>query len=66
MGNTPPTPKQKRRRRNYRLSRDTLLFVAGLLGIAHETLVMSVERPSLLILFASMIGLTAYLRRNGL
>jgi len=47
-----------------------VLFVAGLLGIVYETVFDSADRPSLLILFAGMIGLPAFLnlderRRNG-
>lgn len=48
--------------RKWRLSRDSVLFVAGLLGILHETVVSAVERPYLLILFATMSGLPAFLR----
>jgi hypothetical protein len=36
--------------------------MAGLLGIAHETLWSRIERPSLLVLFATMTGLPAFLR----
>lgn len=43
-----------------------VLFVSGLLGVAHETLVTHGERPSLLILFAAMMGLPLVLRRNGM
>lgn len=48
-----------------RLSRDIVLFVTGLAGVLHETLFTNGERPSLLILFAGMMGLPLYLRRNG-
>lgn len=47
--------------------RDTILFTAGLLGVAHETLVSNVERPWLLAIFGAMMGLPAFLqldRRN--
>jgi len=47
-----------------RWSRDSVLFIVGLLGIAHETLVSVVERPSLLLLFATMAGLPAFLRMD--
>lgn len=43
-----------------------MLFVAGLVGVLHETLLYEGERPSLLILFAAMMGLPLVLRRNGL
>jgi hypothetical protein len=34
----------------------------GLVGIAHETFFTHEDRPTLLILFAAMIGLPAFLR----
>lgn len=40
-----------------RLSRDTLLFLIGLLGIVHETLGSGPERPTLLLIFAAFMGL---------
>ena len=52
-------------------TRATVLFVAGLAGIAYETLAEHGERPTLLILFAAMIGLPLFLgaderrQRNG-
>lgn len=49
--------------------RDIALFVAGIAGIAHETLLEKAERPTLLLLFAAMAGLPTFLRadekRNG-
>jgi hypothetical protein len=47
-----------------RISRDTLLFLGGLAGAAHETLAAATERPTLLILFAGMMGLPAFLRAD--
>lgn len=47
-----------------RLSRDTVLFVSGLSGIAYETLLEKSERPTLLVLFAAMVGLPAFLRTD--
>lgn len=47
-----------------RLSRDTVLFVAGLLGVGHETLLQDAERPALLVLFGGMMGLPAFLRAD--
>lgn len=44
--------------------RDVLLFTGGLAGVAHETLISAVERPTLLILFAAMMGLPAFLRND--
>lgn len=45
-----------------KVGRDTILFAGGLLGIAHETLVATEERTTLLLLFATMAGLPAFLR----
>jgi Na+/H+ antiporter NhaD/arsenite permease-like protein len=50
--------------RGWRASRDTTLFVAGLVGIAYETFVTQVDRPSLLVLFGGMIGLPAFFRAD--
>lgn len=44
--------------------RDVALFVGGLAGVAHETLVAKSERPTLLLLFAAMMGLPAFLRAD--
>lgn len=51
-------------RRSWRISRDTVLFVVGLAGIAYETLFMNAERPTLLILFGAMVGLPAFLKSD--
>lgn len=48
--------------RHWRLSRDTVLFATGLAGVAYETLVSKTDRPTLLLLFAGMLGLPAFLR----
>lgn len=53
-----------------KITRDMVLCAAGLLGIAHQALVEHVDRPSLLMVYAGMIGLPAFLRlderrRNG-
>jgi hypothetical protein len=49
-----------------------VLFLAGLGGVIHETVFSNLDRPSLLVLFAAMMGLPAFLgldrtrtRRNG-
>lgn len=55
----------QRRRRTVRVSRDVVLFVAGLAGVMHETISYPGERPALLVLFAAMMGLPWYLRKNG-
>lgn len=44
--------------------RDILLFVGGLAGVFHETVISTAERPTLLILFAAMMGLPAFLRSD--
>lgn len=45
--------------------RDVLMFLGGLAGVLHETVVVTkLERPTLLLLFATMMGLPAFLRRD--
>lgn len=44
--------------------RDWLLLIAGLLGTAHETLVAHVDRPWLLGLYATMMGLPYALKAD--
>lgn len=51
--------------KDWPMWRDVVLFGAGLLGVAHETLAASAERPTLLILFAAMMGLPAFLQKGG-
>lgn len=46
------------------LIRDLALFAGGMLGVLHETLWAASERPTLLILFAAMMGLPAFLRQE--
>ena len=41
--------------------RDITLFLGGLAGIVHETVISHLERPTLLLLFAAMVGLPAFL-----
>jgi hypothetical protein len=41
-----------------------ILFTAGLSGIGYETLVSKTDRPTLLLLFAAMVGLPAFLQRD--
>ncbi len=53
-----------------RISRDSILFFAGLSGIGWETFAQNAERPTLLIMFGAMVGLPAFLhadesRRKG-
>jgi hypothetical protein len=42
--------------------RDAILFLGGLLGVMHETLVAAQPREVLLLVFAAMMGLPAFLR----
>jgi hypothetical protein len=44
--------------------RDMTLFLAGLAGVFHETVIGTADRPTLLILFAAMMGLPAFLRSD--
>lgn len=46
---------KKRHRRT--ITRDLVLFMFGLGGIVHETVISHVDRPYLLLLFAYMVGL---------
>lgn len=45
--------------------RDLALFIVGLLGVLHEVFFTALDRPSLVVLFAAMMGLPLYLRKNG-
>jgi hypothetical protein len=47
-----------------KIGRDSVLFFAGLAGVFHETVIAKSERPTLLFLFATMIGLPAFLRAD--
>jgi hypothetical protein len=61
-----PQPRKKkpvrRKRWKIRLTRDLTIFLVGLGGIVHEAFFTHEDRPTLLILFAAMIGLPAFLR----
>lgn len=59
----PPT-KKKSLLSGRHISRDSMLFAGGLLGVLHETVLTNVERPSLLVLFGGMMGLPAFLRAD--
>jgi hypothetical protein len=55
---------------DYRVLRDPVLFIVGLLGVGHETLIALEPRWSLLLIFGAMMGLPPVLRadearRNG-
>lgn len=48
-----------------RITRDGVLFTAGLLGVMNEALLRDgTERPTLLVLFAAMMGLPVFLRQD--
>ncbi len=47
-----------------RVTRAGVLFTAGLLGVIHETVISSTDRPTLLLLFAAMMGLPAFLQTD--
>lgn len=47
-----------------RRARSASLFLGGLAGIAYETLAQDAERPTLLILFAAMVGLPAFINAD--
>jgi hypothetical protein len=50
--------------RKAKFVRDVVLFVFGLLGIAYETIVENVDRPTLIVLFGACLGLPAFLHRD--
>lgn len=49
---------------SFPLIRDILLFVGGMAGVFYETVFVKVDRPTLLLLFAAMLGLPAFLQAN--
>ncbi len=65
----PPDPFQETtvtesRRKVRRLTRDGILLISGLAGLAWETTQHDAERPFLLMVFAGMIGLPAFIPKN--
>jgi hypothetical protein len=50
--------------KNWQTTRDIILFFGGLAGVFNETVLTTSERPTLLILFAAMMGLPAFLRND--
>lgn len=50
--------------KNWQNTRDIILFFGGLAGVFNETVLTTTERPTLLILFAAMMGLPAFLRSD--
>lgn len=49
----------------WRITRGTVLFLGGLAGVVHETVFQEADRPTLLLLFAAMMGLPAFLTGQG-
>jgi hypothetical protein len=60
----PEQPDTRGVRITWAAARDVVLFVAGLAGVAHQTLIASAPSTELLIVFASMMGLPAFLRKD--
>lgn len=50
--------------RRVKITRDTILFTAGLLGVLYQTVVEHIDRPVLLALFGTMMGLPVFLGRD--
>lgn len=51
-------------RRRIKITRDLGLYLVGLGGVIWVVVKDNVDRPALLVLLASMIGLPAYLRSD--
>jgi hypothetical protein len=47
-----------------RLTRDGVLFIVGLAGIVNEATRHGTERPFLLMIFAGMVGLPAFIPKD--
>lgn len=61
------TTRRARRRKKvwtFPLIRNVSLFVAGLAGVFYETVFTTVDRPTLLLLYAAMLGLPAFLQAS--
>lgn len=67
----PPTPPKRTRKKPevptpvvrgpwWPFARDIALFTGGLAGVGYETLGRDIDRPTLLLLFAAMMGLPAF------
>ena len=46
------------------VARDRIIFCVGIGGIIYETVVEKVDRPQLLLLYAAMVGLPAWMKRD--
>lgn len=61
------SPKRRTTKPPWSSVRDVVLFLTGLAGIVYEAL-SGLERPTLLLLYAALVGLPSFLRadeRNG-
>lgn len=56
--------RQRLRRHLPKVTRDGVLFLVGLGGIVHETVIADQADPTLVLLFAAMVGLPAFLRTD--
>ncbi len=54
-----------RRRRHWHIGRDVLLFTIGVIGILHEVVFTSLDRPGVLALMAVLVGVPTYLWFDG-
>lgn len=63
-GKEPPVQPTLPARPSWTTIRDILLFFAGLAGIVHETAIAATAEPTLVVLFAAMCGLPAFLRKD--
>lgn len=55
---------RRRRLRRWKFSRDGVLFFVGIAGIVYEAVSNHGDRPTLLVLYAAMVGLPAFLRTD--
>jgi len=58
-------PRKRYKAWSFPLIRDIVLFIAGLAGLAYETIFTTIDRPTLLLLYAAMLGLPAFLQANN-
>lgn len=45
-------------------ARTWILFAGGFSGVVYETIVAQIDRPTLLVIFAAMMGLPLFLKRD--
>ena len=62
---TPPIKKGNGTPDWWPFMRDVALFAFGILGVFYETVFARPPDPSLLVLFAGMLGLPVFLRKDG-